>query len=221
MARLLSTFALHPRKRNENGPRFAVPYLLRVERRLQRDADSICEIGDADDDQGDPLPLGELRHDFTKSNSAHFLFTCANFVRLRHETDGTRRDFDGRRRSGRRNIGFTWGAASTFQTIGRLLARHSYGKQYIFSLRYLYTVSPLLFFSSRLVPSPLIRARMCLLRAWPSVVAALREARCSLLRTLQESRKEGRRSNDMSYHGSNFIIGQHASERLSRACYRA
>jgi len=38
---------------------------------------------------------------------------------------------------------------------------------------------------------------------------------CSLLKTLQESEEEGRRSNDMSYHGSNFIIGQRAVERLA------
>lgn len=31
---------------------------------MQRDADGICEISDTDDDQGEPLPLGEFSHIF-------------------------------------------------------------------------------------------------------------------------------------------------------------
>jgi hypothetical protein len=37
-------------------------YLLRVKGGLQRYADRVREVGNADDDEGEPLPLGELAH---------------------------------------------------------------------------------------------------------------------------------------------------------------
>lgn len=37
-------------------------HLLRIKRRLQRYTDRVREIGDADDNQCEPLPLGELSH---------------------------------------------------------------------------------------------------------------------------------------------------------------
>lgn len=45
------------------------PYLLRIERCLQRYADSIREISNADDDEGEPLSLGELNDHFAGSVS--------------------------------------------------------------------------------------------------------------------------------------------------------
>lgn len=43
-------------------PLVSITHLLRIKRRLERNADRVREIGDADDDQREPLPLGELGH---------------------------------------------------------------------------------------------------------------------------------------------------------------